>query len=587
MFVRVLAYLIFAQIFPCGVFLGNPVFAQQPSSDPMAGPAGTTESIKVSETSSLVDLDIYIQRPDSASPEEPVALTLITLAGQPCRQGTTKKGHLRWNEVAPMQYRIQVVAPGFERAIQEIDAHGEGEVKVIVQLRPQAGGDKAYPPLSTDPEVNYVFGVYASKLGDWEKAKTYWTKVFDLLPDHVPAMVSISEALLIENKATEAAEYLDRAAKIDPSYWKAQALLAQVSFHTGSAAEAVEHAERAIELGHGEAASVSPLLARALVAEATEVLSAYVKDHPADVAAKKQLEGLNAPAGLHGVEPLNADFGDRNAAAMFARPAPRVRESRWLPAEVDESVPPVEPGSACNLEEVVQKAGQRIQEFVKNVERFTATESLVHETINKSGAVSGTEKRRYNYMVTIEEIRPEIFGVEEYRSSSSPADAPGGIITRGLPALVLIFHPFNLGTFSMKCEGLANFNGKPAWQIYFRQRADKPNRIRSYKIGENGPSHPVALKGRAWFVADSYQIIGLQTDLIEALPDLRLTVDHAAVEYGPVHFSSRGVDMWLPQTAELYCDLRGKRLHRRLSFTDYLLFAVDDKEKISLPKISP
>jgi len=38
MFVRVLAYLIFAQIFPCGVFLCNPVFAQQPSSDPMAGP---------------------------------------------------------------------------------------------------------------------------------------------------------------------------------------------------------------------------------------------------------------------------------------------------------------------------------------------------------------------------------------------------------------------------------------------------------------------------------------------------------------------------------------------------------------------
>ena len=587
MFVRVLAYLIFTQIFTCGVFLGDPIFGQQPSSDLVPSPAGTTTSIKVSETISLMDLDIHVQGPGSVSVEEPAALTLMTPAGQPYRQGTTRKGHLRWNEVAPMQYRIQVVAPGFEPAVQEIDAHGEGEVKVIVQLRPEIGGGKAYPPLSTDPEVNYVFGVYASKLGDWDKAKTYWTKIFELLPDHVPAMVSMSEALLIENKTTEAAEYLDRAAKIDPSYWKAQALLAQVSLHAGAAAEAVEHAERAIELGHEEAARVSPLLARALVAEATEVLSTYVKDHPADVAAKKQLQGLNPPAELHGVEPLNADFGDRNAATVVARPAPRVRESRWLPPQVDESVPPVQPGSACSLEEVLPKAGQRIQEFVKNVERFTATESLVHETINKSGAVSGTEKRRYNYMVTIEEIRPEIFGVEEYRSSSSAADAPGGIITRGLPALVLIFHPFNSGTFSMKCEGLANFNGKPAWQIYFRQRADKPNRIRSYKIGENGPSHPVALKGRAWFVADSYQIIGLQTDLIEALPDLRLTVDHAAVEYGPVHFSSRGVDMWLPQTAELYCDLRGKRLHRRLNFTDYLLFAVDDKEKISLPKTSP
>ncbi len=277
-----------------------------------------------------------------------------------------------------------------------------------------------------------------------------------------------------------------------------------------------------------------------------------------------------------------------NASETIAGPAPRVRESRWLPPGVDENVPPVDPGSACELEDVLQKAGQRIQEFVRNVERFTATESLLHETVSKSGAVSGTEKRRYNYMVSIEEIRPEIFAVEEYRSSGSSSEAPpGGIITRGLPALVLIFHPYNSGSFSMKCEGLANLNGKPAWQIYFRQRPDKPNRIRSYKIGENGPSHPMALKGRAWFVADSYQIIGLQTDLIEALPDLRLTVDHATVEYGPVHFSSRGVDMWLPQTVELYCDPRGKRVHRRLSFTNYLLFAVDEKQKISAPNVSP
>lgn len=263
-------------------------------------------------------------------------------------------------------------------------------------------------------------------------------------------------------------------------------------------------------------------------------------------------------------------------------------KSRWVPPEVDDNVPPVEPGSACNLEEVLQKAGQKIEEFVRNVDRFTATESLVHEAINKSGAVSGTEKRRYNYMVSIEKIQPELFVVEEYRSSgSSPNDAPGGLITKGLPALVLIFHPYYTGTFSMKCEGLASLNGKPAWQLYFRQRADQPNRIRSYKIGANGPAYPMALKGRAWFDADSYQIMGLQTDLIAALPDLRLTVDHATVEYGPVHFSSRDVDMWLPQRAELYCDPRGKRVHRRLSFTNYLLFAVDEHQKISAPSVSP
>src|SRR5260370_32607287 len=244
------------------------------------------------------------------------------------------------------------------------------------------------------------------------------------------------------------------------------------------------------------------MLASVLGAEATEVLSAYRKDHPGEAAAKKQLAGLNPPAQVLMVEPLEADFGEKNAATVFARPAPppRVRESRWLPPQVDENVPPVEPGSACNLDEVLQKAGQRIQEFVGNVERFTATESLVHQTINKSGDVSGTQKRQYDYMVSIEEIQPELFDVEEYRRGSSPADAPGGIITKGLPALVLIFHPYYAGTFSMKCEVLANSNGKRAWQIYFRQKPDKRNKTRSYKIRTARAPPPVPLKVRAWFL---------------------------------------------------------------------------------------
>jgi tetratricopeptide (TPR) repeat protein len=588
MFFRLLAYLVFTQVFLCGVFLCEPVFGQQPTSELRASAAGATESNRPNEISSSVNLDIYLLGPDNASVEETAALTLFTVGGQLYRQSTAGKGHLRWNEVAPMRYGIQVVAPGFERAVQEIDANGTGEVRVTVQLRPQAGEDKAYPPVSADPEVNYVFGMYASRLGDWERARSYWTKALELLPDYVPAVVSMSEALLIENKASEAAEYLDRAAKIDPSYWRTQAVLAEVSLRTGSTREAVRHAERAIELGHGEAASVSPLLVRALVAEATEVLRTYLKDHPGDVAAKKQFEVLNTPSELYASEHLKADFREKSAAATAARRTSPPRDSRWLPPEVDENVPSVEPGSACNLEEVLQKAGQRVQEFVGNVERFTATESLLHETIKKSGAVSEREKRKYDYMVSIEEIRPGLLDVEEYLSSgTTPVDSPGGITNKGLPALILIFHPYYAGNFSMRCEGLATLNGKRTWQIYFRQREDKPNQTRSYKIGENGPAHPVALKGRAWFVADSYQIVGLQADLIDTLPDIRLTVDHTGIEYGPVHFSSRGVDMWLPQTAEVYCELKGRRIHQRMSFSNYLLFAVDDKQQISSPKTSP
>jgi hypothetical protein len=277
-----------------------------------------------------------------------------------------------------------------------------------------------------------------------------------------------------------------------------------------------------------------------------------------------------------------------SAVPLLRQPASPRRGSNWVPFEVGEDVPPVEPGSACDLDDFLLKAGARIQEFVANVDRFTATQSLLHESFNKAGEVSQKEQRKYDYVVSIEEIRPKILNVEEFQSSrSSPLDFPGGIAAKGLPALVLIFHPYYAGNFSMHCEGLATVSGKPAWQLYFRQRQDKPNTVRAYKIGWNGPSFPVALKGRAWFAADSYQIESLQADLIDPIPDIRLSVDHTVIEYGPVHFKSRDVDIWLPQNAEVYCDLRGKRIHQRMTFGDYLLFAVDDKQKISAPKTDP
>jgi hypothetical protein len=158
--------------------------------------------------------------------------------------------------------------------------------------------------------------------------------------------------------------------------------------------------------------------------------------------------------------------------------------------------------------------------------------------------------------------------------------------TLGLPALVLLFHPKISVNYEMSCEGLASVHGEPAWQIHFRQRADKPNVMKSYRVGENGPSFPVAFKGRAWIAADSYQVLRLETDLVAPLPEIRLAADHSVIEYGLVHFRERDIDMWLPTSADVYYDWQGKRAHRRHAFSNYLLFSVEAKQHISEPKLS-
>jgi len=51
-----------------------------------------------------------------------------------------------------------------------------------------------------------------------------------------------------------------------------------------------------------------------------------------------------------------------------------------------------------------------------------------------------------------------------------------------------------------------------------------------------------------------------------------------------VKFSKNSQELGLPASAELFLDFHGRRIHRRQSFRDYLLFSVDDTQKISVPE---
>ena len=448
--------------------------------------------------------------------------------------------------------------------------------------------DTVYRAAPGDADTNFLFGVYSSQTNDWAQAKSYWEKALSLSPNHLGALLSLGSVLMRESRPNEAAQYFHRAVEAEPTSWRAYAVLADAYMRQGMLDECIQQAERALELGHGQAAVVQPLLAHALQLRgegerAALVLQSYLHERPEHLAAVGLLKNLQGSSG-----PASESSSDIPAASPSAEPVVSMGgllASNWLPPDVDEKVPPVEAGVSCNLDQILENAGKRIKELVANVDRFAATESVTHQSINKWGFASRPVKFHFDYLVSIKEIRLGLLSVDEYRDIHyQPAKFPDGIATSGLPALVLIFHPYNTPDFKMTCEGLARSKAGPAWQIYFRQRADKPNSIRTYQIGVQGPTYSAPLKGRAWIAADSFQIVRLETDLVAPLPQIRLVADRAAIEYGPVHFQSRNLDMWLPQTAEVFYDWRGRRSHRRHSFKNYLLFSVDDKQQIAEPK---
>jgi hypothetical protein len=207
----------------------------------------------------------------------------------------------------------------------------------------------------------------------------------------------------------------------------------------------------------------------------------------------------------------------------------------------------------------------------------------VDQSISKWGVASAADQRKFNYLVSIKEIRPGVLSVEEYRSGGPSVEFPDGMITNGLPSLALIFHPFYAGNYEMTCEGLARFDGGLAWQVHFRQRTDKPVENRGFRLGTRARSHAAALKGRAWISAENYQLVRLETDLVHPLPEIRVANEHTAIEFGAVSFRDGMVNLWPPRSAEVYSDWKF-RIHRRHSFDNYLLFSVDENERIGSPK---
>jgi Tfp pilus assembly protein PilF len=633
MCVRILKYLRVILTVSCGFLLPVAVWAGKPAPEPggqvpySSSPTVTAGQAHLEDVEKQADIDVYVKGLNGAPLDGSAVVTLTKLDGAFIDQKTAKNGYARFNGVRATEYRIQVLAPKYQATARQLEVQERSLAKITIELTPLSAEEaassvglyalapktqrevgKALEELRankpndarkhleaaqkaapTSAEIAYLFGVYSSQVNDPVQARAYWMKTLELNPKHLSALLAVGQDLLQENKSTEALPYLTRAAEAEPSSWRAHALLAEGLVLQHQNDEATKEAERAIQLGHERAAVVQPLLARALAGrgdrdEATKVLQAYVETHPRDSAANKDLETLKNPK----VGDVSGDTAAAASemAAMNKDATALPMASKWMPPDVDEKVPPVEAGASCAVDDVVSKAGKQLIELISDVDRFAATESLTHESINRSGLASYPEKRKFDYVVSIQEVQHGYLNVEEYRNAGgSPADFPDGVATNGLPALVLIFHPYNAMNFEMTCEGLARWNGGLAWQVHFKQRTDKPNTIKRYRIGADGPSYPVALKGRAWISADSYQIVRLETDLVAPVPQIRLVADHTAIEYGPVKFSKGNVNMWLPQSAEVYYDWKGRRIHRRHSFSNYLLFGVDDKQKITLPKV--
>jgi len=460
--------------------------------------------------------------------------------------------------------------------------------------------DNAYKLSPASPDLNFLLGYLYFQKRDFAQAGTYLGTASNLNPHNAQTLTLLGRTGLERRDYPGARSALEQAILADPDNWLPHHLLADAYLHQRDYGQARDQAQIAITEGKTNARPAQLVLGQALAnlgrdQDAIRALNTFLEESPQHPMAG-QVRTLIAEIQQHASGPARLDDAPDDWPAtqaglsavdpLAALAAPGLSLKSWRPPGVDEIKPAVAPDVACPSEKVIEESGKRVEELVDDVARFAAVEDLTHQSLNDFGIPVRTETRKYNYVAAISEPQPGYLAIAEYRSDKvGSAEYPDNIASNGFAVLALVFHPHMRDNFAMTCEGLGDWHGQATWLVHFRQREDRPNRIHSYKIGTQ--IYPVDLKGRAWITADKFQIVRLESEMVNPMPEIRLLGEHEVVEYGPVPFVKKNTSLWLPKSADIYFDFRKHRYYRRHSFDHYMLFSTDTEEKRKEPVAPP
>lgn len=458
--------------------------------------------------------------------------------------------------------------------------------------------EKALKLAPGNADVNFLMGYLWLQKKDLKQAEAYFTKATTLDPKNARALTALGQLRIQQKDYAAAIAPLEQAVGADPKSWQAHWVLADAELRLDHFDKACEEAQKAVETGtrgkQNSAKSAELILGEALgnlgrYTEAISALESFLKDFPHDPAAndvyrmiaeldKYRREDAASAAGRPVLVPAAA-----TTSPMASAVRSRMMTVRWSPADVDDEKPVVAEGSACPASRVIDGASKRAAELVDNISKYGATEHMLHEDLDEFGGPMTHQQREYSYVAEIDEPKPGTLLINEYRQGLTDAGGfPDHIATIGVPILAMIFHPDLRSDFDMTCEGLGDWHGQATWLVHFRQKANRPSRVQTYVFSDG--SYPVALKGRAWIAAGSLEIVHIETDLVEPMPKIQLLTEHQSVDYAPVEFKQKKIQLWLPKQADLYFEFRRHRYYRRHSYDHFILFSVGSRQKIQHPK---
>ena len=234
------------------------------------------------------------------------------------------------------------------------------------------------------------------------------------------------------------------------------------------------------------------------------------------------------------------------------------------------------------LEEVLNKTGEGVDAFFKDIPNTASLEQVHQERLDKNGKVRASLDQEFQYFMEANAGQPGM-GVKEYRStaegknSSMGGTKKGLMLTKGFASTSSVVHPVNREGADFRYLGMQTVEGRDAHVIAFAQNPQTAKMVTRFVTDEG--SALILTHGLVWIDAESFQIVRLYTSLLDPVPNLRLRKLTTEIQFHQVAFDGNSTVLWLPQTVEIVVDWRGRILRNQHSYSDFKLFNVESKEE--------
>ena len=628
-------YLFRLLIFASLVSFGSAAHAQVPQVDRFNGMSATTSGNPGYENNggTMLRVTVYADSTKTRLDRQSLIKLNNTSTQSLSWQTTDDHSEVGFGGLPPGHYEVEASAVGYlpaHKQFQAIGSFSNVNLEMILQKDPEAVNltfaDNAMPPKARkqtkhgvsalksgkwdeaskrldaayklapeNADVNFLLGYTYFAKKDFDRAADFLGNASNLSPGHVQALTLLGRLRLQQEDYSRAVSHLEKAVIADADYWVAHDLLAASYLKQKKYDKARDEAQAALNKSKGSAHASQLVLGQALVnlgerEQGIQALKDFLTnspDNPTAPQVKVLVSRLEAEPRATILNTGETSFSNAPIAGvdpLIAAGEPTFSVRPWQPPAIDTNKPSVAANVTCPSN-IIEATGQRVEELVGDVSRIAAIEHLLHQQLDEMGDPITRESRNFNYVASFSESSGSI-AVDEYRQENlGLKDFPDQISSSGFATLALVFHPKMRDSFETVCEGLGDLRGQATWMVHFRQRDDRPARMHDYKVG--GSYYALKLKGRAWITADKFQIVRIESELVNPIPQIRLAGEHQVVEYGPVPFQKRNVQLWLPQSAEIYLDFRRHRYYRKHSFDHYMLFSVDADEKRKDPKQKP